>query len=131
MTVDWGRVAEPQEDQYDTRVALELVTGRSTAQHPVPYQRRPVGFAPTLFDGHVAVRYLAPRCPGHPVNQHGPLRHPNLEIAVGLVRRWPKVYRQFQLLMDTFHPMVDATIPPEEWEARIGSGRAGPENCDG
>lgn len=122
MTIDWRRVAEPQEDGYDTRVALDLVTGRVTPEHPTPYlQRRPVGFAPTLFDGQVAIRYIARQCPGHPRNLHGPLKHPNLQVAADLVRRWPVAYEQFKTLMDTVHPMRDALVPEAEWGQHIGS----------
>ncbi len=118
--IDWKRVAAPQDDQYDSQVALKMVTGRITPQHPMPYQRRPVGHAPTIFDGEVAVRYIAPVCPVRHLT-HAPLRHPNIDKAVELVRRWPTAFRQFQLLMDSFHPMLDTTIPPSKWRTYRGS----------
>ncbi|HXE73391.1 MAG TPA: HEXXH motif-containing putative peptide modification protein [Candidatus Nitrosotenuis sp.] len=121
MEVDWSRLAEPQEDQYDTRMALQFMATRICPEHPRPYVRRPVGQAPTIFDGQVAVRYIAPQCPGHPRNRNGPLRHPNIDHAVNLMRRWPTLYEQFKALMDSFHPMVDVSVPLEEWGRRVGS----------
>lgn len=127
MIIEWVRVARPQDDQYDTSVTLDLATG-ALAPQSTPHQRRAVGHSPTIFDGTVAVRYIASRCPGYPHYTHAPLSHSNINLAVDLVRRWPSVFRQFQLLMDSFHPMFDARIPPSKWGLAKGSSSHSDEN---
>src|SRR5205823_227290 len=52
--IDWLRLAEPQADQYDTDVILQLASTTTSAGRPQPYRRTPVG-APAAFDGHVAI----------------------------------------------------------------------------
>lgn len=121
MRIEWERCAEPQDDQHDTDVVLDFVTNTVCPQRRAPHRRRRPGAAPTIFDGAVAVRYIAEVCPGHPRNQNGPLRHPHIQRAVDYVRRWPAAFRQFQRIMDTFHPMIDVTVPPEEYGTRLGS----------
>jgi len=121
VRIDWSRCAQPQDDQHDTDVVLDLVATTVCPQRRAPHRRRLPDGAPTIFDGAVAVRYIADTCPGHPRNQHGPLRHPHIQQAVDYVRRWPTVFRQFQRIMDTFHPMVDTTVPLEEYGLRLGS----------
>jgi hypothetical protein len=121
VRIDWERVAEPQADGHDTAVVLDYVTTTVTPMRRTLHRRRMPGTAPTIFDGQVAVRYIANRCPGHPRHLHGPLSHPNIDQAVHYVRRWPEACAQFKGLMDSFHPMVDTTIPESEYNIRLGS----------
>lgn len=121
MRIEWSRLAEPQTDQHDTRVAWELVTTTTSPMRRVPHRRRLPHGAPTICDGAVALRYIAETPPGAPRNANGPLGHPNIERAVGYLRRWPAAYQQFRALMDTFHPMIDTAIPLERWNIQIGS----------
>ncbi len=121
MIIDWRRCAEPQADEHDTQAALQLVTTTTSPLRKVPHRRRlPMG-APTIFDGAVAVRYVAETCPDHPRNQNGPLRHRHIDRAVEYVRRWPLGFKQFRALMDTFHPMIDASVAPSEYGVKLGS----------
>lgn len=121
MRIDWSRLAEPQADQHDTQVAWELVTTTTSPLRRVPHRRRLPAGAPTFCEGAVAIRYIAEEPPGAPRNANGPLGHPNLELAAAYVRRWPAAYQQFRALMDTFHPMIDTMVPPEQWNLQIGS----------
>jgi hypothetical protein len=121
MRIEWRRLAEPQDDQHDSRVCWEMVTTTTSPQRRVPHRRRLPGRSPTIFDGAVAIRYIADVCPGAPVNADGPLDHPNIAQAVEYVRRWPQAYRQFRFLMDSFHPMIDVRIPPERYNVQRGS----------
>jgi hypothetical protein len=101
--IEWRRVAEPQHDQYDTLVALEY-SGWANGRPPVR-----TADCPTIFDGQVAVQPLAGEYQSI-VGLHGlhsaPLDSVEMKHAVELVRRWPVAFRQFQLLMHTFYPMI-------------------------
>ena len=113
-SIDWSRVAEPQADGYDTDVTLHLAMTTTSDTRQSPYERRPVGGGPTIFDGEVSVRYVVSDCPYDTPIINGPVDHPNIHRAEDLVRRWPTVYRQFQRLIDSFHPLWDATIPLDD-----------------
>jgi HEXXH motif-containing protein len=88
--IDWGRVAEPQQDGYDTRVALALAErelGWRAPASPAP---------PHAFDGRVALRALRSEIQVNPLLEPGPLAHPNLRRAEACVKRaWPIVHSQF------------------------------------
>src|SRR5437588_3384516 len=45
--VNWARLAEPQRDQYDSRVVLDFAKKR------LSYTRPPIDQGPTIFDGAV------------------------------------------------------------------------------
>lgn len=121
MRIDWRRCAEPQADHHDTDVCWEFVTTTTAPMRRQVHRRRLPGTSPTIFDGAVAVRYIAPTAAGFPRNDNGPLDHPNISRAVEFVRRWPEAFRQFRFIMDSFHPMIDTTVPPEEYNIRLGS----------
>jgi hypothetical protein len=55
-TVDWSRMAEPQNDGYDTEMTLRLAEHGVTPLRTEPYRRRPVDGAATLCAGAVAIR---------------------------------------------------------------------------
>jgi hypothetical protein len=118
---DWGRLAYPQEDQYDSHVVLVLAGSRTSPGRPTLYRRRPVDGHPTIFDGCVAVRELPRSTLREPDFLLAPADHPNLAAAARHVARWPEVYEQFKLLIDTVIPLFDARIAPAERAEALGS----------
>lgn len=114
--VDWTRMAEPQEDGYDTQVVLRFATSRAPHLHAAPWQRRPTGTDPTIFDGSVSVRHMAVNLAYDPPIIDGPIDHPNIHRAAELVRLWPAAFRQFQQLIDSFHPLWLDTVPADTSE---------------
>lgn len=129
--VEWGRMAEPQADQYDTCVTLEFATNGGSPLRREPYTRRPPGGSPTIFDGVVAVRYISAACPRSSRHADGPLDHPNIRQAAEYVRRWPTVFEQFRSLMDSYHPMIDLTVPPAKYGEALGSSSHSEESMFG
>ncbi len=113
-TVDWARMAQPQDDGYDTEVTLQLAENGVTPLRPLPYRRRPPDGAATFCDGAVAVRQAPVR--GMMTDALLPARvdHPNIAAGGALLSRWPAAYRQFTRLIDTVYPYTD----PEQ--ARMG-----------
>lgn len=111
--IDWARIAEPQRDQYDSRVVLEFAQTRTSPRRRTFYTRRPAGDAPTIFDGAVAVRHIYAD-PAGPEYSDAPLDHPNIALAVDYLRYWPDVFRQFPLLIDTFHPITDKQVNSDD-----------------
>ena len=113
-TVDWARMAEPQDDGYDTDVTLRLAENGVTPLRPLPYRRRSTDGEATFCDGAVAVRQ-APVL-GLMTDTLLPARvdHPNIAIGGALLSRWPNAYAQFSRLIDTVYPYTD----PEQ--ARMG-----------
>lgn len=93
----WATLARPM-GGVDTELILEVMKRRG-------YERRPVGDAPTVFDGLVAIRGLEPP---HELEGHcepGFLEHPNLGRASGLLDAWPEGRAQFISLIDTIYPI--------------------------
>jgi HEXXH motif-containing protein len=113
MDVDWSRAAVPQQDLYDARLAAHLATTSASPLRADRYARRPVGGAPALFDGAVAVRHLYPR-DFYPSLADAPLDHPHLALAADLVRRWPVAYEQFRILIDSVHPLLIPDAPQDD-----------------
>jgi hypothetical protein len=111
LELDWARLAYPQADQYDSHAIVALAC----------YRRRPVGDDPTIFDGQVAVRALPRSTLREPDFLLAPADHPNLAVAGRYVARWPEVYEQFKLLIDSVIPLFDATIAPAERAEVLGS----------
>jgi hypothetical protein len=130
-SIDWSRMAEPQDDQYDTQIALEFAMTRRSPLRSELYVRRPLGDSPTIFDGAVAVRHIRNRCPDPFRHVNGPLDHPNIALAAEFVRRWPTVFTQFRTLMDSFNPMIDLTIPRERYGTWRGSSSHSEESMFG
>jgi hypothetical protein len=113
--IDWARIAEPQQDQYDTDVILTLAMTTTSLERPAPYVRTPIGDAPTVFDGSVAVRYVyhnweeSDFLATHYLD--APLNHSNLKAAAELVRTWPVAFEQCKRVLDSIHPAIDPRIP--------------------
>jgi HEXXH motif-containing protein len=106
-TVDWARMAEPQDDGYDTDVTLRLAENGVTPLRPLPYRRRTTDGEETFCDGAVAVRQ-APVL-GLMTDALLPARvdHPNIAIGGALLSLWPNAYAQFTRLIDTVYPYTD------------------------
>jgi HEXXH motif-containing protein len=120
-TIDWARMAEPQDDQYDTRVTLAMATTRGSPLRPEPYVRRPSEDLPTIEGTDVAIRYLDQPELAPPRFALAPPDHPNLPKAVAYLRRWTAAYEQFLALIDSVHPCVDPKIPPAMRDLASGS----------
>lgn len=119
--IDWARMAEPQDDQYDTLWTLALATTGGSPLRAEPYTRRPSGGLPTIAGGAVAVRHLDQQDMAPPRFEPAPADHPNLARAIDYLRRWPAAYAQFQSLIDSVHPAIDSTIPPPLRDLAFGS----------
>ncbi|HEY6187794.1 MAG TPA: HEXXH motif-containing putative peptide modification protein [Pyrinomonadaceae bacterium] len=94
----WKRVAEPQADHYDSLVALHFARERG-------YERPPVGDAPTILDGKVAlddsIGWVGPTC------EPAPPDHPNVEKGCELVRLWDAAFTQLQMLTASVSIFLD------------------------
>jgi HEXXH motif-containing protein len=98
--IDWTRVSEPQQDGYDTQIALAL------AKRELNWQRPPLPVPPHAFDGRVALRSWRSDIPLNPLLRPGPLEHPNLRRAEACVKSvWPIVHQQFADLVAELAPM--------------------------
>lgn len=108
ILIEWTRVAEPQSDQYDTLIVLDFLRRRG-------YVREDIGSAPTFFDGQVALRNDAvclDNCvPAQP-------DHPNINKGCDLIRLWPTVFTQCQLLIESVSPFIK---PQDPCDATNGS----------
>ncbi|RVH69230.1 hypothetical protein CN198_14320 [Sinorhizobium meliloti] len=91
MTVDWERISEPQSDQYDSRVILEMVGPQFKQQGPAN------GDDIRVFDNRVVCKpntyWDAEEFP--PVEAN----HPNVALACELIGRWPPAFEQCQHLL--------------------------------
>jgi HEXXH motif-containing protein len=111
--VDWTRVAEPQHDGYDTRVAQAL------AGRELGWRAPPPPAPPHAFGGRVALRAWRADAALNPALAPGSPDSPNLGHAEECLRRaWPLAHRQFAALVAELAPM-DLREP--ESTTRIGS----------
>lgn len=101
-TIQWQRLAEPQLDQYDSAIALQLARERG-------YVRRSLGGLPLLFDGAVEVRNdcasLAADCK---LTSH---EHPSVNQGVELMRLWPEVFEQVRVLIEGVNLFIHEKSP--------------------
>ena len=111
-TLDWARLAQPQADGYDTATIRDLAATTPSPLRPVPWRRRPVGDAPSLFGGRVAVR-ARPSGGLPPPLAPAAADHPNLAAAEAILALWPEGAAQFPELVDTIQPWHDPRLPPE------------------
>jgi hypothetical protein len=99
--VNWKLVAEPQADQYDSLVVLEFTHQGGRASKTGNRNNRS-----TFFDGMVAFcDQTISSFPSHLIP--APLDHPNIEKACNLIRLWPTVFTQFQLLTESVSPFIN------------------------
>jgi hypothetical protein len=116
--ISWDRLAEPQEDQYDSLVVLEFARKRG-------YLRSEPGNHPTLFDGEIAIRNdrpdLGPDCVLTSAD------HPNIAAACDLVRSWPAVFTQLQLLIESVNVFLHTGSPYDDDGVGSNSSSGGSE----
>ncbi len=119
-SIDWSRMAAPQNDGYDTEMTLRLAENGRTALRPLPYRRRPLDGAVSFCDGRVAIR---PAREGGMLSDRivpASLDHPNVAKGGALLARWPEAYAQFVQLVDTVYPYTDPA-QASLGEAALGS----------
>lgn len=118
--IDWCRVARPQEDQYDTQVALRLIETNKLASFRV-FRPPTKPAARTIFDGRVRIEHVHSDVP-YDDFRNGPLDVPAFDQAESRLRLWPCVHRQFPELIACVHPMQP---PPHveypDWFSSSGS----------
>jgi hypothetical protein len=101
-TVQWARVAAPQEDAYDSRVALHF----SPAWAPLAARRSK---APHLFEGRVEVCHATGLFGSE--REDAPPSHPNIRAAEELIRLWPAAFTQCRTLLTSVAVFVHPRIP--------------------
>ena len=102
--IDWKRVAQPQEDGYDTQIALQ-----GLESHPLPELQRlrlPPNKRPQIriFDDQVAVTHVHKSCP-YTGLANGRITHPNIQRAEAYVRLWQAMFEQCKALLQCLHPL--------------------------
>jgi hypothetical protein len=109
LDIDWSRMARPQQDLYDAKTALDLL---SASEGAVASRPATTG-VPVIADGRVTLRH----CFGSWIPDYltdAPLEHPNLAAADAYVRAWPLGFKAFQLLIHTVHPLLYPDRPDDE-----------------
>ncbi|MFZ2031037.1 MAG: HEXXH motif-containing putative peptide modification protein [Vitreimonas sp.] len=124
-TIDWTRLAEPQEDEYDSHIILQLASTTTSPGRPHPYRRHLAGDAPTVFDGNVAIRHVYDVLPEYaPVRARwpdAPTDHPNIALAAEYIRLWPAAFKQCGRLLEAIHPALDPQFSFDPKEIHGGS----------
>lgn len=113
-SIEWNRVAEPTDDEYDTFVALAL--GGSRLARP-----RSDLESPSFLEGAVRIRHVTPSCPYDPPMINAPLEHENIILAGDLLKVWPAARKQMQRLVHTFHPLWDESVPVDSLDPPLSS----------
>jgi hypothetical protein len=108
--VQWNRLAEPQDDLYDTEVVLARAAAKG-------YARREPGGLPTFLDGTIAIRNDCPDL-GKDCVLTAP-DHPNLRATADLIRLWPAVDLQVRRLIDSLNIFLHTKSP--YLDAGVGS----------
>lgn len=91
--VDWSKIAEPQEDGYDTEVVLEFA-------EKAGYRRDLPNPEASVFDGAIAISHDNSLL-GYEGCVYAPHDHPNLKKAEEIIRAWPVAYRQCKALVQS------------------------------
>ena len=113
--IDWKRVAQPQEDGYDSEIVLRLA--REGGYRPFD-----VSGLPTCGDGAIALRHDGTSMVG---SEPAPSDHPNIEAGIDLIRLWPEVYVQCQALLDYIAPFVKPDWPDSVYGSICGTAMNG------
>jgi HEXXH motif-containing protein len=114
-SIDWRRLARPQEDGYDTQIISHVARHRGSLLRPEPWRRRsPEGARKVLLNGTVAVRNR--REGGLPAPRYVPASpdHPSLDAAEEILWHWPEAAVQFASLVDTIEVWTDSDVAEEE-----------------
>jgi hypothetical protein len=118
LAIAWDRLAEPQDDRYDSEVVLGFAKARG-------YRRPEPGDAPTICDGKIAVRSggpsLGPDCVATGAD------HPNVRKGIDLIRSWPAAFTQLPLLIDSVDLFLHSKSPYDDGGVGSSSGHGGSE----
>ncbi|MDA7980488.1 MAG: HEXXH motif-containing putative peptide modification protein [Pirellulales bacterium] len=90
--IEWARIAEPQEDGYDSRVALALAQDGGLCPTDIG------GVEPTFADGNIALTQ-DPILNGFEGCRPAALEHPNVATAEQLLRIWSVGFEQCKMLL--------------------------------
>jgi HEXXH motif-containing protein len=109
--IDWSRLAEPQDDGYDTDVISRLAGDHALAV-PADANGSGIWFAVApVYEGRPDFRRDFARY------AVADARHPNLARAVELVNAWPVAAAQARQLVRVVHPALDPAVAPDVgWE---------------
>jgi HEXXH motif-containing protein len=121
-TLDWSRLAEPQEDGYDTEVVVGLAAMPTPADVPTPlaaasgdHTARPwFAVAPVYADRPDFRRDFSRFRVADP-------QHPNLARAVALVDCWPAGAAQARRLISVLHAALDPDVDDDLGWATIAT----------
>jgi hypothetical protein len=108
--IDWARMARPQPDGYDTRMALSLIESESTPWRARGFRRPAPNGGPGIAGGTVALSAAEPLLPP-PRWQAIDGVPPALEQAIDLVGRWPEAADQWPRIIHTIQCFTDAERP--------------------
>ena len=104
-SIDWARVAQPQEDLSDIEVALSVFCSKNGDQRLKPGVLGGLDLEHTICDGTVAVVYCYPEDTVPPPS--APRNHPSLAGADEYLRRWPLGRNAVMALIHSLHPFHD------------------------
>jgi hypothetical protein len=90
--IDWARVARPQDDGYDNKIALMKS----------PLVRLELG-EPTICNGRIAVRPISRSLGWSLIPAESD--HPNIQPAIDLLALWPAALESFCQLIYLFYPL--------------------------
>lgn len=115
-SIDWKRVAEPQPDEHDTIVALQLA---SEAGLTLPALADECVVRGPFFEAKVALeqqgRAWCENC------RPADLGHRNIYRASELIATWPEAYKQFARLVCYVYPMVQLWGGQDVPDSVVGS----------
>lgn len=114
--IDWKRMASPQQDGYDSRMILYMAANTSPCKG-----NEVAGEYGLCFGGKVKVTYFCNKVMAPPRYTDAPLDHPNLAQAQSLLKCWPEMYSQLEMLLKLIHPFWDTTITEDFKDIFIGS----------
>lgn len=103
MSIDWKRVAEPQEDGYDAKVTLQYLEQSRYAQH----MKQPPSDAVKVWpEGRSVFVNMAASCckPSNDLTDL-PYDAPTVRKGLAMLDLWPAVKRQNQELMIALSPL--------------------------
>lgn len=115
--IDWGRVAQPQADGYDTEVAKRLGKERYGW-----IKRWPAAGVRTWLHG--GVELMVPPWDKEVLIGNPVVEHPNLEVAERILREaWPTLWSQCRELIQVLH----LTLADDMGTSELGTGcKCGP-----
>jgi len=109
VRIDWTRLAEPQDDAYDSTILRQLL--KST-----PY----ICLAPKIYhkqdkprhDGDIILAHIHKQCPLEPFLKNDDLTINNIKRATQHLSAWPVLARQFKEFVTVINPVKPGKISP-------------------